>query len=209
MSDDTEHEVSTSTAATAKATSAVAVNESSFTSFSDLGAAIPASEGEDNGGNGRGSATGSVLSFSGLRSLLHPNSHTIESRFNESSPLLQSQQRRLQQLSNKKRRRKRYVGGIEGLAAYDATSYESEIIGEPSLAVCRDCEAKETPISAVKLVIISQFLFAMMSLLSEVLARDDGGEGHRMSELQILSIQATSLWITSIVTLLSTKTEYA
>jgi hypothetical protein len=179
-----------------------AVDESSFTSFADLGAAIPSSEGDDSFTREGGSST-SLFSLSGLRSLLHPNSHLVDTSIDETTPLIQSQQRR--QL-NRRKRSKRYVGGENAFAAYEAASTDSDYGAEASLAVCRHCEAMGSPISAVKLVSIAQILFAVMSLLSEVLARDKSQR--KMSEMQILTCQSTASWIACIVALLSTKTAH-
>jgi hypothetical protein len=200
--DDTNGKMSTSSSI--KRIQSNALDESSFTSFSDLGAAIPSSEGDGlDRGSGESSSI-SLLSVSGLKTLLHPSAHV-----NETTPLLRSEQKKW--ASRRRKGGRRYVGGREVFAAHASSDVDetSPLLenGEIPLAVCRHCEEYEAPISAGKLAIISQILFGLMSLLAEILARD--GNKERMGELQILSIQAAVLYVVTTGILLFTKTEHA
>lgn len=179
-------------------------NESSFTSFSDLGAAIPASVDDQFGANSRGNeASTSVLTLSGLRTLLHPSTSTTNP--DERAPLLgDHRQASGQRRRPRKQVTKRYVGGDTAFAASEENSSEAEVQNLP-LGTCRQCEAFKTPISAVKLTVVSHILFAIMSLLAEIMARDKGNS--RMNQLLIVAIQAISMWVTSMATLLFTRTK--
>lgn len=192
-----------SSAATTARTQSNVPNESSFTSFSDLGAAIPASAMDQFGARNRQSeASTSLLTLSGIKSLLHPTMGITN--LDERTPLLRDDRQEVGRRRSRKQGTKRYVGGDTAFAVSPQASSEIEPQDLP-LGTCRQCEASKTPISAVTLTVVSHILFAVMSLLAEILARDK--EDSQMNQLLIVAFQALAMWVTSLVTLLVTRSK--
>lgn len=184
-------------------------NESSFTSFSELGAAIPSSsEGDHAPGSPVLASSTSLLTLSGLRTLLHPSSTPAQTSIrvaSERTPLLHAVRQR-----RRKTQSRCYVGGRDAFGqveeAADSTSLDGQEMAHASMA-CRECEADERPISGVTLAVIAQALFALMSLLAEVLARE--AADRRMSQAQIMAIQTGVTWAAAVSVLACTGTKHA
>lgn len=187
------------------------LNETTYTSFSDLlGATLPPSF-DGNGTSNNTSSSPLRRISSSLKKLLHPTycleeeSEPRQVDVSERTPLIEAEQRRRQRRAKLS---KRYVGGSNAFSAITEDTGSETDIGETPLAICRQCEASDSPIPPYRLAVISQLLFAIMSLLAEIMAR--GSHKHRLDEMLLVSIQSSLLCVvsTSILLLTGTKNAY-
>lgn len=206
------------------------VDDSTYTSFSDLGAAMPPTTSDSYGSSDFSSSLGlspsSKLSstWRNVKNVLHPTycleedaAHPSTSAITtttERTPLMETERRRRQK--RKQKLSKRYAGGPAIFVAASAEeevgaagTSEDEQHGHTPLAVCRQCEAAQSPISPTKLAVSAQFAFAVMSILAEVMARWKEPQERRINEMLLVAIQSGFLWLASTSILYSTGTKHA